>query len=135
MSLAGKLSHYFPDAQWSLNGEDYAGLDWHGANKPTEQAIAALAWPPDASTDPTDYPLSWAQFHAMVDHLGKDAEIRAAVAQIESAIQRAFALKRYEGASAYRFDDPLLQQMRGAIGMSVEALSAAWLQAKDLRSS
>lgn len=134
MSLASKLIHYYPEAQWSLNGEDYAGLAWQGENKPTEDEIGALAWPPTASTDPSDYPLLPWQFSALVNYLGKDADIRTAIAAIPDAMQGAAALARYEKSVSYNFSDPLVSQLRQAIGMSVETLSAAWMQAKDLRS-
>jgi hypothetical protein len=51
-------------------------------------------------------------------------------------MQRAATLSRYENSGLYRFDDPLVNCASGqAIGMPVEQLEAAWLQAKDLRSS
>ncbi len=132
MSLASKLSKYYPDAQWSLNGEDYAGLAWIGpGEKPSEQDIDALSWP---STDPVDYPLLPWQFKAMVIFLGVDAEVQAAIGGIPDAMQRAAAMSRYLNASYYRYDDALLQSMRVAIGMSNETLAEAWMQAKDLTS-
>lgn len=43
MNIAEKLTRYYPDAQWSLNGDVYAGLIWHGpGEKPTEQELSAL---------------------------------------------------------------------------------------------
>jgi hypothetical protein len=35
----------YPDAEWSLNGEDYEGLTWlDDSSKPTKKALEA-AWP------------------------------------------------------------------------------------------
>lgn len=87
------------------------------------------------STDPADYPLNPAQFKALVAYLGKDAEIRTAIGQISDPMQQAWALSRYENATAYLYDDTMLQQIRADIGMSEADLSAAWMQAKDLSSS
>jgi hypothetical protein len=43
MSLADKLTRYYPGAQWSLNGNTYDGLEWIGpGDKPTEQELAGL---------------------------------------------------------------------------------------------
>lgn len=84
---------------------------------------------------PADFPLLPWQFKALVDYLGKDAEIRAAIAALPAGLGRSAALSRYQNASSYRYDDPLLQQIRQAIKMPVETLSAAWMQAKDLTSS
>jgi len=41
--LAAILSESFPDAEWSLNGNSYAGLNWIGPGpKPTEAELRAL---------------------------------------------------------------------------------------------
>lgn len=43
MTLSAKLSHYYPGAEWALNGEAYEGLTWFGpGDKPTEQELADL---------------------------------------------------------------------------------------------
>jgi hypothetical protein len=39
------LAHLYPDAQWSLNGDDYTGLTWlDDSPKPTQDELDA-AWP------------------------------------------------------------------------------------------
>ena len=48
---------------------------------------------------------------------------------------RAAALARYEQSTVYQYTDPLVEQLRAAIGLPVTDLDAAWLLAKDLRSS
>lgn len=90
---------------------------------------------PAPSTDPADYPLLPWQFKAMVDYLGKDIAIRDAIALIEDPLKRAASLSRYLNASSYEFNDPLMQSAREAVGMSAEDLAAAWMLAKDLRST
>jgi hypothetical protein len=90
---------------------------------------------PEPSTDPADYPLLPWQFKAMVDYLGKDDEIRGAIGTIQDPLQRATSMSRYLNASAYEYGDPLLQQMRAAVGMTEAELSDAWMLAKDLRSA
>lgn len=136
MSLVDKLTTYYPGAQWTLNGETYEGLTWIGpGDKPTEQDLDALQWPPEPSTDPTDYPLLPWQFTALVNYLGVDGAIRSAISQIPDAMTAAAALARYEKSTTYRYSDPLVAQLRQAIGLSEQALADAWMLAKDLRSS
>lgn len=90
---------------------------------------------PEPSTDPADYPLLPWQFKVMVDVLDVDAAIRAAIEDIEDVWQRAVAMRRYTDATSYEWSDPLLQQIRAAIGMSEEDLASHWMVAKDLRST
>lgn len=45
MDIAAILSEKYPGAQWSLNGDDYEGLEWLDESpKPTEPELEAL-WP------------------------------------------------------------------------------------------
>ncbi len=97
--------------------------------------VAVFGDLPPPSTDPADYPLLPWQFKAMVDYQGKDQAIRDAIALIEDPLIRAASMSRYLNASSYEFNDPLMQSARAAVGMSVEDLTAAWMMAKDLRSS
>jgi len=91
---------------------------------------------PKPSTNPADYPLNKRQFFAMVKTLGKDAEIKTALASMDgTAIQKAFAMERYLASDEYNHGDPLTQALRVAIGMSEADLSAAWMIAKDLKGS
>lgn len=42
MNIPNLLSYLYPNAIWTLNGEDYDGLVWHDGNeidKPTEQEL------------------------------------------------------------------------------------------------
>ncbi len=40
IDIAFTLTHSHPDAEWTLNGDDYAGLTWlSDTPKPTEQEI------------------------------------------------------------------------------------------------
>lgn len=42
---AAVLTANYPDARWSLTGDTYDGLDWHGpGNKPTKKKLDD-AWP------------------------------------------------------------------------------------------
>jgi hypothetical protein len=39
------LAHLYPDAQWSLNGDDYSGLTWlDDSPKPSQEELDG-AWP------------------------------------------------------------------------------------------
>lgn len=46
MDIPATLAALCPGAQWTLNGDDYDGLDWldDGCPKPTEDELVA-AWP------------------------------------------------------------------------------------------
>jgi hypothetical protein len=45
MDIPAILSDKFSGAQWTLNGDDYAGLEWFDDSpKPTKKALEAL-WP------------------------------------------------------------------------------------------
>jgi hypothetical protein len=45
IDYAAILTSEYPDAEWTLNGDDYAGLVWNGpGSKPTQAALDA-AWP------------------------------------------------------------------------------------------
>jgi hypothetical protein len=45
MDITAILSRRFEGSEWSLNGDDYAGLTWlSDTPKPTEKALEAL-WP------------------------------------------------------------------------------------------
>ena len=39
------LSALYPDAEWSLNGDDYAGLTWLSDSPKPSQAELDAAWP------------------------------------------------------------------------------------------
>jgi hypothetical protein len=45
MDITQVLADKYPGAQWSLNGDDYEGLEWlDDSPKPTKKALEAL-WP------------------------------------------------------------------------------------------
>lgn len=91
--------------------------------------------PAPPSTDPADYPLLPWRFKAMVDYLGSHDAISAAIGAIPDEFERAVAKSRYENATSYNFNDPLMQQIRAAIGMDKKTLSDAWMRAKDIKGS
>jgi len=139
------LADFLSPAPFKLGAGDaqisYARGFW---DKASEQEIAALGFieyvapapePVEPSTDPADYPLLPWQFKALVMYLGKDGDIRAAINAITDDLGRATAMSRYENASAYVYGDPLMQQLRAAVGLSEQELSDAWMVAKDLASS
>jgi hypothetical protein len=44
MDIAQILSKRYPDAEWTLNGDDFSGLVWHSdSTKPTLAELEALA--------------------------------------------------------------------------------------------
>lgn len=45
MDLPAVLAHVAPNAQWSLNGDTYDGLNWFGPGQPPTLAQCEDAWP------------------------------------------------------------------------------------------
>lgn len=90
---------------------------------------------PEPSTDPRDYPLLPWKFKTMVRVLGKGNAIMSAIDSIPDMWQREISRGRYLDATMYEFGDPLLQQMRAAVGMTEQELADAWMVAKDLTSA
>jgi len=87
--FAAILSESFPDAEWSLNGNSYAGLNWFGPGpKPTEAELRAL----------------WVT-------VGKVLADRRAAAEEERAQQQA----QQEAANQARAADPTRQELCRAI--------------------
>jgi hypothetical protein len=123
---------------------DFADIDGEYYEAPAGEVFAGFTYdgstfsPPDPvapSTDPNDYPLLPWQFKALVVYLGKDVAIRTEINKITDDLQRAKAMSRYENATNYVYNDPLMQSMREAVGLSEQELTTAWMQAKDLAST
>ena len=87
-----------------------------------------------AKLDPTNYPLTNIQFHAMVDFLEMDGPIRTVIAAMPKGMERSMALKRYENSVTYDRDDPLVAAIAASdeVALSDAELDAAWMEAKDL---
>ena len=104
MGLAEKLLHQYPDAQWSLNGEDYAGLIWFGpGTMPTKDQLAALDEPVSAVT----------VYKADIWRRCSDddaAKLDAAIAAQPVRLRRLF-----DGAQFLRSDDELFGLMQAAV--------------------
>lgn len=45
MDYALILAKLFPDAEWSLNGDDFQGLIWLSESEPPSQELLDAAWP------------------------------------------------------------------------------------------
>ncbi len=119
----------FPASWWRTSSpQERAGLGFRVYEPPVEPD-------PEPSTDPNDYSLLPWQFFVMVDVLGKHDAIMAVIDAITDPWEQAIARRRYLHATSYEFADPLMQQISGAVGVTTEALSDAWMVAKDLRST
>lgn len=56
--IAEALQKLYPESQWSINGEDYSGLNWFDSNtqeKPTEETLIAEAHRLQAEYDAFEY--------------------------------------------------------------------------------
>lgn len=84
------------------------------------------------SISPDDLPLDRVRFKAFVEILGKDAEIRAAIASLPDPAQRAHASAKYDHSDEYHFSSELTQQIRQMIGISLGDFTTYWLEAANL---
>ena len=136
MGYAERLSAAYPDAQWSILGDDYKTLQWSPANvapKPSEAALAAL---PDLGPLPPT--ISDRQFGQGLWHEGiitfAECEAFVSVGAIPAALQaivdqladdatgqptpRKEAMILIKGAKEYAFTNPLVEAVRFALSQS-----------------
>lgn len=99
-------------------------VEWSGTIEPYE--------PPAPSEDPSDYDLLPWQFKALIDFLELDGPIKSAIEQIEDPFTRSAAMSKYQNASFYSFDDPLLQSVASMVEIDEAAMRENWMKAKDL---
>lgn len=87
--------------------------------------------PVQAALDLSNHPLPRWKFHAMLEILGKKAQVEAAIAAMplpEGAIARA----KYYQASSFSRNDPLVLQLIPVVQMSEGEIDAAWRTAIEL---
>lgn len=87
---------------------------------------------PIPAPGPNDYPLTAAQFRAMVDISGYGPDIEAALEAIEDPINKAVARAKYLYSTSYHRDSAILLMLQPAVGISDAELDALWMIAKDL---
>lgn len=84
----------------------------------------------EEQAEPVEYrPLEPYQFHAMLKIAELTDQVNAAVAAIEDPEERAVAEVRLERSQQFRRNDPLLQDLVAAVGLTSEALNKMWLKA------
>ncbi len=93
-------------------------------------------WTPVEPLEPSpdDYPLNRFQFEALIIAMGLSmASLETAISALPiSDFEKAVAISRLRNAVTYNRDHPLVEQVRLQIGLTVEDLDAAWLQAAAL---
>lgn len=114
-----------PDGQRAVGDVSH---EWDGARLREVCAVEDIP-----ARGPVDYPLEPFEFHAMVAVLGRDAQIRGAIAGIADRVERTVALARYEQSRLYHRDDALLMQVALAIDMADAEIDAAWMQIVGMR--
>lgn len=87
---------------------------------------------PIPAPGPNDYPLTPAQFRAMVDISGYGPDIEAALEAIEDPINKAVARAKYLYSTSYRRDSAILLMLQPIVGIPDVELDALWMIAKDL---
>jgi hypothetical protein len=88
--------------------------------------------PVPPSTDPADYPLEPFQFYAMLDILGKTAQVEAAIDGIQDTTQRAVAKAKFKHSTRFHRDNELFAMLAPAVGLTDAEIDAAWMAAKDI---
>lgn len=88
--------------------------------------------PPTPSTNPADYPLTPAQFKAMIAISGYGTDVDNAIAAIPDAIDREVVRAKYLYSTSYRRDNPIIAMLQPAVGITDVELDALWMVAKDL---
>lgn len=81
-----------------------------------------------AANAPAYPPLKRWQFAAMCQFLGVADQIEAAIAALDDPLTKAIALARYRESDVYQRDDPLIEQLAPAVGLTAEQVDAAWMQ-------
>jgi len=80
-------------------------------------------------------PLAPYQFHAMVEIIetgGRPLNITAIINALPAGAQRAVARAKYERATAYHRNDPLVASLSAAAGITSAEMDAYWQQAVAL---
>jgi hypothetical protein len=83
-----------PGAQWSLNGEDYSGLEWlsEDIEKPTEEALLEEVTRLQAAYDALEYTrLRAPEYPPMADYL--DGIVKGDQQQVDDYIAACLAVK------------------------------------------
>jgi hypothetical protein len=130
-SIAAALEHGWPGAQWSLNGDSLAGLEWLDAAqpRPTDAEIEAAA---------THAVLAHGKRHAAARINARITAIRAAAFTADPAQAAIYARKEAQarayqaaGAPADASGWPLIAQEAAARGLEPAQQAAAVIAAAD----
>lgn len=129
MDIATSLTFGWPDAEWTLNANDYDSLHWHGPGaKPTLQEIES-AWP-DAQRSLVV--VSMVALRLTLIEADLESQILAAIAGIQDAKQKAAATAWWQTAQTVRRMHPLVIQLATAIGKTDAEIDAIFASAKQL---
>lgn len=132
MDLPKCLMYLRPEAQWSLRGNDYATLEWHGpGDKPTLAELEA-AWP-DAQRSLVV--VSMVALRLTMIEADLEPQILAAIAGIQDAKQKAAATAWWQTAQTVRRMHPLVIQLATAIGKTDAEIDAIFASAKQLETT
>lgn len=132
MDLSLAISYGYPAAQWSLSGNDYNTLVWHGPGKKPTLADLQAAWasmPPKPAELP---PAAAYQIRAWMLRSGLSlAAVPGIIASVvpvsvPGGINRAEALMRWEYATIIPRDFPLVNAIGAVLNLSSEQIDAAW---------
>ncbi len=136
MDLSDKLTHGWPNAEWTIPGkiaddpeaDEYDRLQWIGpGKKPSRRAIEAVVIPPKLP------PLTARQLRLGLIAAGISlASVEATIAGIEDATDREIAQVEWEYASQFQRDHPLIEQVGTALELTPEQIDAAWLAAVEM---
>lgn len=130
--IAVTLTNAWPGAQWSLRGNDYATLEWHGpGEKPTLEELEA-AWP---NAQRSLVVVSMVALRLTLIEADLEPQILAAIAGIPDAKQKAAATAWWQTAQTVRRMHPLVIQLATAIGKTDAEIDAIFASAKQLETT
>lgn len=125
MNIAAALVYLFPDAQWTLSGNDYSDLLWYGpGEKPTLAQIEA-AWP-DAQR--ASVIVSMTALRLTLIEMELEDDVLDIINAMPDAKQKAAALAWWQTAQTVRRNHALVAQLGGALGKTdaeIDAIFAA----------
>jgi len=131
MNLPAAIAHARPNAQWSLNGNDYANLQWVGPGEPPTMEELEAAWIQVQRIQP---PAEAYQVRAWMIRGGMDPDlVPAIIAQVvPDGPQRKEALMRWDYAVRIPRDFPLVDVIGAQMNLTPQQIDAAWPDILDL---
>ena len=129
MDLSLAIAHAYPSAEWSLSGNDYDNLVWHGPNpKPTLAELQA-AWD---SRPAAPVVVSMTSLRLALIDAGLYHAITSAINSIADVTERLKAQTWWTTAQTVREDHPLVAAIAAMAGQTDVQVNAIFTVAQTL---